>query len=179
MRDPGNRKEFRPSNAQNRSKIPANRKQMGNPVAYAFNLRLTKGSVCSHGSRTLGCRTLRAFCEGCGFFGGFDLSCQRLERSPQGPPGIVAIEFIAPEPSEKSKPRPFQKQKGRPPGRANQSLGVDLLQWYDHTVRGRHKKNAKESATDLVVIFLFPSDNYLGLSNGRNKFRRPSFATIV
>jgi hypothetical protein len=40
---------------------------------------------------------------------------------------------------EKSKPRPFQKREGHPE-KPNQSLGVDVLEWYHPNVSVRQWK---------------------------------------
>jgi hypothetical protein len=58
----------------------------------------------------------------------------------QMPLTIVADEFVGHGEQGKSNPRPFKSQKGRPPGRQRQSLGVDVLEWYHAIVRGRQQK---------------------------------------
>src|SRR5260221_6320661 len=54
---------------------------------------------------------------------------------------IAANEFVSHGTKEKSKPRPFKTERVGHPERLNQSLGVDVLEWYHLNVIGRQEEN--------------------------------------
>jgi hypothetical protein len=54
---------------------------------------------------------------------------------------IVANEFVGHGTEEKSKPRPFKLERVGHPEKPNQSLGVDVLEWYPLNVIRRQEGN--------------------------------------
>ena len=54
---------------------------------------------------------------------------------------VVANEFAGHGTEEKSKPRPFKLERVGHPEKPNQSLGVDVLEWYPLNVIRRQEGN--------------------------------------
>jgi hypothetical protein len=52
---------------------------------------------------------------------------------------VVANEFVGHGTKQKSKPRPFKTERAGHPEKRNQSLGVDVLEWYYPIVRVRQQ----------------------------------------
>jgi hypothetical protein len=58
----------------------------------------------------------------------------------------VANEFVDHEMEEKSKPRPSKPERVGHPEELNQSLGVDVLQWYHPNVICRQVEDSRKGA---------------------------------
>ena len=56
---------------------------------------------------------------------------------------FLSNEFVGHETKQKSKPRPFKPQRVGHPKRLNQSLRVDILEWYHPIVQVREQKTRK------------------------------------
>ena len=66
---------------------------------------------------------------------------------------VAANELVGHEMKVKSKPRPFKTERVGHPEKLNQSLGVDVLEWYHPAVCVRQQKRTwKGCATRPVYI---------------------------
>ena len=81
---------------------------------------------------------LRSFTRGESIWDGWSSLCPPQGFGPHGT-------------QEKSKPRPFKPEKGHPE-KLNQSLSVDVLEWYDLNVIPAKKKIGKGWATRLLCF---------------------------
>ena len=61
-------------------------------------------------------------------------------------------EFVSCGTEEKSKPRPFKSERVGHPEKPNQSLGVDVLEWYHATVRIRQQKKCERVGHPPAMI---------------------------
>jgi hypothetical protein len=66
------------------------------------------------------------------------VATERDEMEMSAP--VVANQFLSHWMAEKSKPRPFKPERVGHPEKLNQSLGVDVLEWYHPIVRVSQQK---------------------------------------
>jgi hypothetical protein len=72
---------------------------------------------------------------------------------------FLSNEFVTRGTQEKSKPRPFKAERVGHPERLNQFLGVDVLEWYNPTVRTCQYKT-RERVGHPPQILGIPVPNY-------------------
>jgi len=67
---------------------------------------------------------------------------------------VVANEFVGHGTKLKSKPRPFKTERVGHPKKLNQSLGVDVLEWYHPIVSVRQQKRGERVGHQPFVGFV-------------------------